>query len=102
MINVQTLYETLFATLQAVKNGTMPIDQAKAVSAVGQTIINVARAEVDYARHTQQNAKSAFFSQGIKTIEQKPGMDDTSKPASYMVGTGKFERIGNVTTHTVK
>ena len=102
MSNAQTLYDTLFETLQGVKNGSIPTDQAKVVSDLGQTIINVARTEIDYARHTQTAHQSAFFSAGIKTINQKPEVDDISKASTYNVGTGKVERIGNVTRHTMK
>lgn len=46
------LRETLFATLDALRDKTNPmdIDRAKAISDVAQTIINVAKVEVDYLK----------------------------------------------------
>jgi hypothetical protein len=102
MNNAQTLYDSLFQTLQEVKSGKMPVEQAKAITQVSQTILNVARVEIDYAAQTKNASKSAFFSDGVKTINQKPEVDDISKPATYNIGTGKVEHIGNVTRHTMK
>ena len=48
--NISALRTTLFDTLQAVKSGEMDIDRARAVSDIAQTIINTAKAEIDYAK----------------------------------------------------
>lgn len=44
------LRETLFATLEGVKNGTIDLDKARAVNELGKTITDTAKVEVDYLR----------------------------------------------------
>lgn len=63
MNNINDLRSVLFETLQAVKNGNMEIDRAKAISDLSQTIINTAKAEIDYAKATGANVNSAFIEQ---------------------------------------
>lgn len=50
MQNIETLREHLFAALAGLKDGSIDIDRAKAMSDIGQTIINTAKVEVDYAK----------------------------------------------------
>lgn len=47
---VEDLREHLFATLQGLRDGTVTVETAKAISEVSQTIINSAKVEVDAAR----------------------------------------------------
>lgn len=58
--SIVDLRSTLFATLEAVRNGTMPLDQARAVNEIGKTIIDTARVEVDFLRATG-GGESAFI-----------------------------------------
>jgi hypothetical protein len=51
-MNIDDLRETLFATLQAVKDGSMDTDKARQVNEVAKTIIETARVEVEYLRVT--------------------------------------------------
>lgn len=48
--NIQDLREAMFDTLAELKSGKITVEQAKAVSEVGQVIINSAKVEVDYIR----------------------------------------------------
>lgn len=48
--NIGDLREAMFDTLQALKDGKVTIEQAKAISDIGQVIINSAKVEVDYIR----------------------------------------------------
>ena len=48
--NINDLRKTLFETLQGVKDGTVSVDTAKAVSELSQNIINTAKVEVDYLK----------------------------------------------------
>jgi hypothetical protein len=41
------LRDLLFDTIRGVKDGTLELDQAKAISEGAQTIINLAKAEID-------------------------------------------------------
>lgn len=58
---INDLREALFETLQAVKSGEMDIERAKAVTEVGQTIINTAKIEIDYIRATDADVRSGFI-----------------------------------------
>ena len=49
---VSDLREHLFATLAGLRDGTVSIETARAISDVSQTIINSAKVEVDYAKVT--------------------------------------------------
>lgn len=48
--NINNLRETLFETLQAVKDGRIELDRAKAISDLSQNIINTAKVEIDYLK----------------------------------------------------
>ena len=50
--SIVDLRSTLFATLEAVRSGVMPLDRARAVNEIGKTIIDTARVEVDFLRAT--------------------------------------------------
>jgi hypothetical protein len=57
---VSDLREHLFATLAGLREGTMTVETARAISEVSQTIINSAKVEVEYARVTE-SASSTFL-----------------------------------------
>lgn len=112
MSNAQTLYETLFETLQGVKNGTVSLEKAKAMSEIAQTITNVAKVEVDYIRQTQSKSAN-FFKPSLQApkapmvqgaASQVEHIDSkTITPEIYQTAAGnKVEKIGNVTRHTAK
>ncbi|HXE19320.1 MAG TPA: hypothetical protein VN629_06930 [Castellaniella sp.] len=48
--NISDLREAMFDTLADLRAGKITVEQAKAVSDVGQVIINSAKVEVDYIR----------------------------------------------------
>lgn len=50
--NISALRATLFDALQKIKDGTMPLDQARAMNEVAKTIVDTAKVEVDYLRTT--------------------------------------------------
>ncbi len=58
--NIDDLRMHLFDALKGLKDGTIKIDQAKAMSEVAQTIINSAMVEVKHAQVTGQKG-SAFL-----------------------------------------
>lgn len=58
------LRETLFTTLQAVKDGTIDLERARAVNDIGKTLIDSAKVEVDYLR-TAGGGESSFIDSAI-------------------------------------
>jgi hypothetical protein len=58
------LRETLFATLQAVKDGTLDLDRARAVNEIGKTLVDTAKVEVDYLR-AAGGGESSFIDSAI-------------------------------------
>ena len=48
--NISDLREAMFDTLADLRAGKITVEQAKAISDVGQVIINSAKVEVDYIR----------------------------------------------------
>jgi hypothetical protein len=61
---INDLRETLFATLQAVKDGTMDLDKARTINEIGKTVIDTAKVEVDYLRVTG-GGESSFIDTAI-------------------------------------
>lgn len=75
MSNITDLRSILFDTLQEVKSGKMEIDRAKAISELSQTIINTAKAEIDYAKATGADVSSGFIE------HQRPRLASNTSPA---------------------
>jgi hypothetical protein len=65
---INDLRDALFETLQAVKSGEMALDRAKAMTDIGQAIINTAKVEVDYIRATGGDAQSKFIESPAKKL----------------------------------
>lgn len=61
---INDLRESLFATLQAVKDGSIDIERARAVNEIGKTLIDSAKVEVDYLR-TTGGGESSFIDGAI-------------------------------------
>jgi hypothetical protein len=76
MKTVDDLREHLFAALQGLKDGTLDVERAKAISEVSQTIINSAKVEVEAARLVEASTAPKFLGgeqpmpQGITSIRQ--------------------------------
>jgi hypothetical protein len=58
------LRDTLFATLQAVKDGSLDLDKARVVNEIGKTLVDTAKVEVDYLR-TAGGGESTFIDSAI-------------------------------------
>lgn len=67
------LRTALFATLEGVKNGTVAIDQARAVNEIGKTLIDSAKVEVDYLR-VSGGGESSFIPTAIGADNLPPGI----------------------------
>lgn len=61
---IEDLRNHLFATIEALQDeeSPMPIDRAKAISEVAQTIINSAKVEVEFLKVTDRDDDSGFLS----------------------------------------
>ena len=62
--SINDLRETLFATLEAIKDGTMDLDKARQVNEVAKTIVETAKVEVDYLRVTG-GGESSFIDTAV-------------------------------------
>jgi len=71
MRNIDDLRERLFSTLDAVLDGSMEIERAKAVNEVATVIIQSAKVEVDYVKATGASGASTDFLAAPKP-EPKP------------------------------
>lgn len=85
---IDDLRDAMFDTLAQLKAGKITVDQAKAISEVGQVIINSAKVEVDFHR-ANTGGKMAFLE------PPKEGQDHTEVKD---VPTG----VVRVVTHRMK
>lgn len=94
MSDIDKLRDHLFATLDGIKAGTIDVEKAKAINDVSQTIINTAKAEIDFAR-VNGSVDTKFFS--------RPGLPNhpalSHEKEVKQTETGTLTREGNVTTH---
>lgn len=60
---INDLRTHLFDTLKGLKDKTMDIETAKAISDISQVIINSAKVEVDFAKVTGVKSGSGFLEQ---------------------------------------
>jgi len=70
---IEDLRAVLFETLQAVKNGSMDLDRARAVNELGRSITETAKVEVDYLRATG-GGESEFISTAVGADNLPPGI----------------------------
>lgn len=89
----------LFAALDGLRNKSMDVSTAKAMCEVGQTIVNTAKAEADFARATGGRVISNLI----------PASEEAASPSATNVtriatatATGVKEVEGNVTRHRLK
>lgn len=70
--NISDLRDAMFETIQALKDGKITVEQAKAMSDIGQVIINSAKVEVDYIR--ANNGGESSFIDAIGNDNLPPGV----------------------------
>ena len=83
--NINDLRKTLFETLQGVKDGTVSVEKAKAVSDLSQNIINTAKVEIDYLK-----AGGKVTSEFIEVSQLKQVGDTGPQPV-----VTRTHRLGN-------
>lgn len=59
--NLSALRAELFNTLRAVKAGTLPLDQARAVNEIAKTLVDTAKVEVAYIAATGGAGETTGF-----------------------------------------
>jgi hypothetical protein len=70
---IEDLRDHLFATLQAVKDGSLELDKARAINDVAKTIVDTAKVEVDYLRVTG-GGESQFIDSAVGNNNLPPGI----------------------------
>lgn len=50
-MNINDLRKSLFDTMEKVKSGEISPDQARAITGVGQTLVDLAKTEINYIEH---------------------------------------------------
>lgn len=51
MKNIADLRDSLFDTIELLKKGKIDVNQAKAITQIGQVIVNSAKAETEFIKH---------------------------------------------------
>jgi hypothetical protein len=76
--DINTLRNTLFETLRALRDRDNPIeiDRAKAINETAQVIINSVKLEIDHMRVAGTDQRTDF----IPTLTAKPVIDGETKP----------------------
>lgn len=58
---IEDLRDTLFETIQMVKEGKMDHEKAKSITELAQVIINSAKVEVDFLKNVNQQGNTGFI-----------------------------------------
>lgn len=95
MSDIKELREHLFATLRGLKDGSINVDQARAVSDVAQVLINTAKVEVDYLRATGQQSGTGF----VPVLEDKGGNRQGGK---RVTSTGTLTTLADGVSHRMR
>lgn len=68
--NIDELRGHLFDTLRGLKDGSVSVENAQAMSLVGKTIIDTAKVEIEFTKASGETVESKFLEQGkpIETI----------------------------------
>lgn len=70
--NINDLRTHLFDAIRSLKNGTIDIEKAKAISDIAQVIVNSAKVEVDHAKVT--GSKGSGFLEKSDEEKLPPGI----------------------------
>lgn len=85
--NITTLRETLFATIEGIRNKTIDLDTARAINEVSKTVVDTARVEVDFIRATGQAEATSFLTPEEPKLPEPP-----AKPAELPNGITSITR----------
>jgi hypothetical protein len=73
MKNINHLRDSLFETIELLKSGKMEVDKAKAISSLGQVVVNSAKVEVEFIK--EMGGKGTGFIEtetNVKKLERPP------------------------------
>lgn len=98
MKTMDDLRATLFGAIEDLRKGKLEVAAAKTVAELGQTIINTAKAESDYARATGQTVVSGLITAtAAPAPESEPEQNGTTRTPT---GVKKVE--GHRTIHKLR
>lgn len=89
MSTITELRELLFDAIRGVKDGTLELDRAKAVSELSQTVINSAKAETDFMRASGRVAVSDFIPSDRQRRVRGPDALELPPPGDSSPATGQ-------------
>jgi hypothetical protein len=97
--SIEDLRAALFATLNAVKDGTLDVDRARVINEVGRTLCDTARVEVAYYNATGRG-QSGFLEaekphQGPRLVGEAEKPQQGSRPAEQ-------NPFGGITRHLLR
>jgi hypothetical protein len=92
MKTMDDLREMLFGTIADLRAGKCDAATAKTVAELGQSIINTAKAEADFARATGRSVASGLI----------PQTDSPANITRIPTATGEKQIDGHITRHTLK
>lgn len=69
MKNITDLRNSLFETIQMLKEGKIEVSQAKAISDIGQVIVNSAKVELDYVKAIDRPSCGTGFISEVKKLD---------------------------------
>lgn len=100
MSDTATLRTHLFDVLAGLKDKTLDIERAKAINETAQTLINMAKVEVDYMRVTGLTLNNGM----VSGQQQLPGPGTGTRTEQTQSGTKTTTAIpgGTVTTHRTR
>ena len=91
--NITELRVILFDTLRGLKDKTIDIEHAKAISDTAQVIINSAKVEADYAKHYKRKTTSFMHDRIIDASSEEPNdiNDDDSDERRELADVNRIE-----------
>lgn len=82
--NFAALRATLFETMNAVKAGTMDLDRARAVNAIGKTLVESAMVEVEFIKATGMEGGGFISTQeGAESADSHLRLASSGRPAAH-------------------
>ncbi|SFI74524.1 hypothetical protein SAMN05428978_10324 [Nitrosomonas sp. Nm34] len=91
--NITELRAILFDTLRGLKDKSMEVEHAKAISDTAQVIINSAKLETDYAKHNKKKTTSFMHDKIIDTSSDESDDidDDDTDDQRELAGINRIE-----------
>lgn len=68
--NIDELRSHLFDTLRGLKDGSVSVECAQAVSLVGKTIIDTAKVEIEFTKASGETVESKFLEQSSESTQR--------------------------------